>query len=43
MISIPESTKSGSKIGQITAEDPDSKEFGDAGLVYQLVGSGSKK
>jgi hypothetical protein len=31
------------RIGQITAEDPDSGEFGDAGLVYQLIGTGSKR
>ena len=42
-IKIPESTVPGSQIGSIVANDPDSKEFGSAGIVYQLVGAGNKK
>ncbi|XP_021944400.1 cadherin-87A [Folsomia candida] len=42
-ISIPESTKPGTKIGEITAEDPDSNEFGNEGLIYQIIGTGSKR
>lgn len=42
-IMVQESAKSGDKIGQIQAEDPDSNEFGREGLIYQLVGTGSKK
>ncbi|CAL8113890.1 unnamed protein product [Orchesella dallaii] len=42
-IMVPESAKPGTKIGQITAEDPDSNEFGKEGLVYQVVGTGYKK
>ncbi|CAG7728421.1 unnamed protein product [Allacma fusca] len=42
-LTIPESSKPGTRIGSIIAQDPDSKEFGTEGIMYQLVGSGSKK
>lgn len=42
-IVVQESAKPGEKIGQIIAEDPDSNEYGEEGVVYQLVGTGSKK
>lgn len=42
-IVVQESAKPGDKIGQITADDPDSNEFGKDGLIYQVVGTGHKK
>ena len=43
VLNVMENAVPGTKIGQITAHDPDSNEFGNQGLVYQIVGTGSKK
>lgn len=42
-LTVSENAEPGTKVGSIVAFDPDSNEFGNEGLVYQLVGSGSKK
>lgn len=42
-ITVSESATPGTNIGTITATDPDSNEFGNEGLIYQLVGTGNKK